>query len=159
MIQWFNQLNGRERYILIAGAMLSLILLVYALAWQPFITSKQDVESSIIAQQATLAWMRQTAAEIQQLRQQANPKTSTTGNQSLLSMIDTALNQGALAKVPKRIEPQGEDSVRVNFDEVNFTALNQWLADLYNRYGIQVATSTIERQRSADRVKARLLLY
>ncbi|EIJ42597.1 type II secretory pathway, component PulM [Beggiatoa alba B18LD] len=160
-MQWFKQLETRERYILILGAIISVVMLIYALVWRPLVMNQQDLTNSVIAQQANLAWMQNAANEIRQLRQQttSSPQANTGQNQSLLSAVDTALNQSALAKVPKRIEPQGDDSVRVLFDDVSFSALSQWLADLYNRYSVQVATSTIERLRANDRVKVRLLLF
>ncbi|KHD05250.1 hypothetical protein PN36_00030 [Candidatus Thiomargarita nelsonii] len=148
MKQWFKQLAPRERRTLIIGAVALGGILVYFMLWTPFVTARTQLENIVAAQKATLHWMQTAAFEVQQLRHQSPP----THKASLLSLID----QSTLAQA--RIEPKGDSEVQVNFDEVNFTELMQWLGQLYNQHQVIVRTISIERLDSDDRVKVRLML-
>ncbi len=150
MKQWFKQLSPRERRTLMIGAVALGGILGYFMLWTPFVTARTQLENIVAAQKATLHWMQTAAFEVQQLRQQSPPAHKA----SLLSLID----QSTLAQARQRIEPKGDSEVRVNFDEVNFTELMQWLGQLYNQHQVIVRTISIERLDSDDRVKVRLML-
>jgi general secretion pathway protein M len=158
MKQWFNQLAPRERRALIIGVIALAGILVYFMLWEPFITERTQLENIIASQKATLDWMNETAAEVQQLRRQSKTSSIKTRKQSLLSLIDRSTRTGALSKANKRIEPKGERQVRVNFKEVSFTELMRWLGQLHNQHQVQVSTITIEPQHTPDKVKVRLTL-
>ncbi len=58
----------------------------------------------------------------------------------------------------KRIEPEGQNSVRVWLEQAAFDDVIQWLQNLKRDYGIHTADIVIERQAAAGRVNARLTL-
>lgn len=154
---FLTQLEPRERHVLIGGAMVLTLLLGYFLLWEPFITARQQLETIVAAREQDLQWMQQAALEIQQLRQQPTMRSPATRTTSLLTLIDSSTRTGDLATVNKRIEPQG-DAVRVNFSQVRFMHLMQWLALLQAQHGVQVQTVTLERAEGLDQVQAHLLL-
>ncbi|HDN26640.1 MAG TPA: type II secretion system protein M [Thioploca sp.] len=158
MKQWFNQLAPRERRALIIGIVALGGIIIYFMLWEPFTTERTQLENIISSQKATLDWMNETAAEVQQLRNQSKTSSVKTRKQSLLSLIDKSTRTGALSKANKRIEPKGERQVRVNFKEVSFTELMRWLGQLHNQHQVQVSTITIEPQHTPDKVKVRLIL-
>ncbi|OQY48401.1 MAG: hypothetical protein DRR08_05490 [Candidatus Parabeggiatoa sp. nov. 2] len=158
MKQWFNQLAPRERRALIIGIVALGGIIIYFMLWEPFTTERTQLENIITSQKATLDWMNETAAEVQQLRSQSKTSSVKTRKQSLLSLIDKSTRTGALSKANKRIEPKGERQVRVNFKEVSFTELMRWLGQLHNQHQVQVSTITIEPQHTPDKVKVRLIL-
>ncbi len=158
MKQWFNQLAPRERRALIIGIVALGGIIMYFMLWEPFTTERTQLENIISSQKATLDWMNETAAEVQQLRNQSKTSSVKTRKQSLLSLIDKSTRTGALSKANKRIEPKGERQVRVNFKEVSFTELMRWLGQLHNQHQVQVSTITIEPQHTPDKVKVRLIL-
>ncbi len=150
----FEQLDNREKIVLLSSAVILTLILFYLLVIMPFFNKKQKLDNIIIEQQATLQWMYSAANEIQQLR--VSPTVPTSKNTtSLLTLVD---NQTAsLGKVNKRIEPQGNQAVQISFEAVNFSALVQWLAALH-RQQIQVIAMTIEPLATPDKVMARLTL-
>ena len=56
----------------------------------------------------------------------------------------------------KRIEPQGDDKLRVQFEQVDFNQLIRWLGSLEQEYGVIIASVTLDRQSEAGRFDARL---
>lgn len=155
---WLTQLEPRERHTLLLGALVLSALLLYFLVWEPFQAARAQLANIIAAQESDLQWMQQAAGQIRQLRANQSTEPARTDTTSLLAIIDNSTRAGDLAKVSKRIEPQGESSVRVNFETVRFTFLLQWLAVLHAQHGIQVQALSLERDTGADRVKARLTL-
>ncbi len=153
--QWINQLSTRDRYSLIIGTVALGLILVYFMLIEPFISNQNQLKNIVAAQKNTLDWMNTAASEIQALRQQSTPVIK---RPSLLSLIDKSTRSGLLSKARKRIQPKGEQEVRVSFEKVSFTALIRWLGQLYNQYQVQVTKITIERQLAPDRVKVRLTL-
>jgi general secretion pathway protein M len=158
MKKWFNQLNVRERYILIMGSLILGLILGYFLVWEPIIKARTQLEMIVTAQHKTLGWMQSASAEIQQLRRQSTVKPVQTRKHSLFSLIDQSTRQGVLAKANKRIEPKGNDSVRIHFEKVSFTELMRWLGRLHNQYQVQVNSIHIEPETTPDQVKVRLTL-
>lgn len=159
MKEWWNTLSERERWLTGGGGALALLVLVYALLWQPFRTHLVNLRQAVAAQRQDLAWMQQAAAEVKRLSaspaaamaQQNNP-------QSLLTLVDQTARTAGLGTVMKRIEPQGDDKLRVQFEQVSFNQLIHWLGSLEQEYGVTIANVTLDRQSEAGRVDARLVL-
>jgi general secretion pathway protein M len=157
-MNWFLNLNYRERWVLLSGTVLLVFILSYFEWWQPFIAEQIQLTHIIASQQKTWQWMTTAVAEIQQLRQQSPHSTSPTHSPSLLALIDKSMRQGALNSVSKRIESKGNQQVQIAFETVSFTELMHWLEQLYNQYQVQVDSIHIERLALPDKVKVRLTL-
>jgi type II secretory pathway component PulM len=157
MNQWFNQLAQREQQFLMISAVILGLIMLYFLLWQPLIVSRENVKQRVLAQKATWRWMQTAALEIRQLRQIPSTTTNQLAEQSLLSLMETTI-RGNLSKANKRIEPVSEVKVKITFEEVSFTELMQWLGRLYQQYQVLISELHIERQATADNVKARLTL-
>ena len=157
-MNWFINLNYRERWVLLSSTVLLVFILSYFWWWQPFIAKHIQLTHIIAAQQKSLQSMTKSAAEIQQLRQPFSHSVSPTNSSSLLTLIDKSMRQGTLNSVSKRIESKGNQEVQLHFEQVSFTELMLWLAQLYNQYQVQVDSIHIERLALPDKVKARLTL-
>ncbi len=155
MKEWLARLDVRERRLVLAAAIVLFIGLVYLLLWAPFSHRSEALEQNVAEQRELLAWMRQTAAEIQQLRPASGTGTLPPG-QSLLAVVDQSATQNQLKSVIKRMEPTGQDTVRVWVEVAEFDALARWFVDLKTRYGISIDTVSMERHASPGRVDARI---
>ncbi len=158
IIQAFLRLSLRERLTILIGGTVSLLLLSYFLFIEPWLVNYQQVRQIVIAQQQDLAWMQTAAQQVKTLRAQ-NPHsaaTPTDRKESLLSLVDRSARENALNGVNKRIEPQGENEVRVSFDNIDFNQLIRWLAQLEVQY--QVKTQALNVERDTDKIKVRLIL-
>lgn len=160
MKAWWNQLSNRERWLVGGGSVLTLTLILYALVWQPFQKELGRLRQTVTAQRADLAWMRQAAIEAQRLENvQTSPKSQLPAGsrRSLLIVVDQTARAAGLGSAIKRVEPQGDDKVRVWLEQVSFDKLIGWLEALRRDQGIQTANAVMDRQASG-RVDARLIL-
>jgi general secretion pathway protein M len=145
--QRWHSLSRREHIILVGGSTIALILLIYALLWQPLVQQRDLLRPQVAALQQDWEWL-QAAAEI--LSQQ--PSTLNTPQTSLLATVDRSLRDSALNSLEKRIEPQGEERVSIEFKAVAFNALLQW----HIASGLVIESATLERTTEDGMVRARL---
>jgi general secretion pathway protein M len=159
MKNWWSNLSERERWITGGGGALTLLFLLYALVWHPFHANLLNLRQTVATQRQDLAWMRQAAAEVKRLSASPAAATARQSNpQSLLTLVDQTARTAGLGTVMKRIEPQGEDKLRVQFEQVDFDQLIRWLGSLEQEHGVTSASVTLDRQAEAGRVDARLVL-
>ncbi len=157
---WWQDLSQREQRILMLGALSLALFLPYAAVWQPLQARLQHVEDRLERQQADILWMQQSAQEIKVLRGSPptdQPVTATPG-QSLLGLIDSTARTGALAGTVRRIQPEGQNTVRAWLENVPFDDLLHWLALLQQQHGVRISGVVIDRQNEAGLVSARIAL-
>ena len=155
MKEWFTSLAPRERAMVSIAAVVVALALVYAVAWNPLASSVSRLQQSVEEQQALKQWMQQSAAEVNQLRGAAG---STDDHRSLLAVVDQTSKQSQLGPAVKRIEPDGQELVRVNLEQASFDDVVTWLGSLQRSYGVSVADVSIDRQADSGRVNARITL-
>ncbi len=158
MKEYFNSLKPREQIFLIVGAIFLVLAFLYWIIWEPFSKNVDSMELTVIQQQATLAEMRKIAAEVEQLRKKSSAPTANTQGQSLLTLIDSSAKKRNLGSALKRVEPVGDNKVRVRMDKANFNDLIRWLGYLQQNYGILTASITLDTQKESGRTNARLVL-
>lgn len=156
MKAWWEGLSSRERLLVAGGATLTLVLLLYALAWQPFQASHRRLRQSVAEQRTELAAMRQMAQEIKQLGG-PNGKLPATEGRSLLTVVDQTARAAGLGAAVKRVTPQGENRLGVQFDAVEFDKLVPWLGALERNHRIAIVNLSVDRA-AAGRVNARLVV-
>ena len=154
MKEWFNGLAPRERIMVSLAAAVVVLALVYVAAWSPLSSSVVRLEQSVEEQQNLKQWMQQSAAEVERLR-----KTAGAGDhRSLLAVVDQTSKQSQLAPAVKRVEPDGQELVRVTLEQASFDDVVTWLGNLQQRFGVSVADVSIDRQADSGRVNVRLTL-
>ena len=159
MIEWFKHLTHREQQTLLIGTIALTLMVGYFLFWEPLVKEWAQLEQAVSVQKESLRWMQAAAVEIKQLRQSLNAAKPTAKNKpSLLSLIDRSTRQGVLEKTDKRIEPKGEQEVRLTLKAVSFTDFIQWLEQLSNNHQIIVKTIHIEPLSTPEQVKIDLTL-
>lgn len=153
LLDAYNRLAPRERRLLLIAGAVMLVALLYLLVWEPIhlgreAAQRQLADARSVAQQLERAAVqfagRPTAAPVDRSR-------------SLLSVVDQASRSATLGKAPSRIQPDGDDVVRVWIEDVPAEALLRWMAELEARHGLQIGSADIER-REGGRANARLQL-
>jgi general secretion pathway protein M len=161
MKAWWDRLNTRERWMVSGGAALILAMILYALIWQPFQTGLERLRQTVAEQRKDLAWMRQAALEVKRLNNaSAGParQLPQAGQRSLLTLVDQTAKTAGLGNAVKRVEPQGNDRLTVQLEQVSFDELIRWLGTLERDHGIEIVNATVDRQAESGRVNARLIL-
>lgn len=153
MMQRLEQLKPRERLLVIGGGLLALLLLGWALLWDPLTRSEQVLKVRVQALQADVAWMRQSASQLatQALTQAPNMSGSA------LSAVESGLTAARLNAGLKQLSPVGEGRVRVVLEGVSFDALMDWLQQLERDFGLS-AEEFSTRQTAPGAVDVTLVL-
>lgn len=159
MKHYLMSLQSRERYTLIAGAVVLLLLLIYLLLVEPFVVNLERLDKRVTAQQEDMAWMRAAVAEVQRLRAEGEgrPRGQAASGQSLLSLIDASAKREGLGTALKQLSPVG-DKIRIRLEEASFDTMLRWLGTLEQDAGVGVDTLTLERLQEQGMINATLLL-
>ena len=147
MKAWWESLNARERLLVAGGAALALVLLLYTLAWQPFQANHRRLRQSVAEQRGELISMRRMAEEIKRLSGSAGTPAATDGR-SLLTVVDQTARAARLNTALKRVTPQGENRLGVQFEAV----------ELERDHRIAIVNLSVDRAPTAGLVNARLIV-
>ncbi|MGB0956545.1 MAG: type II secretion system protein GspM [Panacagrimonas sp.] len=144
----------RERWLMGVGAVVVTLTLIYLLIWEPLIKSHQRNQAALEASRALAVKLEQAAGQLN-----SGPVQTLQGqHQSLLSVVDQAIKQSGIGKAPERMEPDGERSVKLWFEDVSFDVMIGWLANLQQRYGIRAESLDVEARTDAGLVNLRISL-
>ena len=154
-LERWRQLQPREQWMLGVGAVAVVLTLLYLLVWEPVQLAAQRAEQQLQAERATAQELERAAALVGAAGPQ-NRRSS--GNASLLTIVDRSLKGSKIGKPASRIQPDGDSRVRVWLEDVSFDALLAWLADLEQHQGVRVGTADIDKTSGQGLVDVRLSL-
>ncbi len=143
MKDWYLRQTPRDRFIVVLVGALTLIGMLYALAWYPLTTRHAQTRQAIVAKQDTLQFIQSAAVQLQGASASAQSVRKSSDKAPYL-LIDQVIREAAMDP-PERVEPSGSDGARVQFAEVEFDKLVGVIAEL-ELYGLQVSTMTISRK-------------
>ena len=109
-------------------------------------------------QRETLTWMRNAASEVKLLQKGAEQTSKKGGSASLLGLIDRTARSATLSTAVTRMEPQGQERVRIWLTGADFDKVIAWLGKLRKQHGVRVITLDVERDKEPGRVGGRLSL-
>lgn len=158
MKAYFENLSQRERYMVIVAGVALVLFLGYTLLWRPIVGNARAVEQRLEAQEAELQWMRQAAAEVRQLRGSTGVAPAQEGGTSLLSLVERTARQGKLAPAVRRVQPDGQNGVRIWLENAVFDDLLVWLHQLATAHGVGLSEISVQREQAPGVVNGRLLL-
>lgn len=155
---WWHAQTVRDRRVLVVGAIIVAVLLVWALAWLPLSRARAGLAAQVAQQRTDLAWMRQALGQARALDAQGSRGTVARQGKSLLALADATARGANLGDALKRVEPTGPASVRVTFDVVDFDTLADWMDALARNYGVTVTDFSAEKAEGLGLVNARVTL-
>ena len=157
MKAWWQQLSARDRNILIWGGLISAILLLWALVWDPLQDSRASLRQSISEQRSTRLWLEQVEQMLlRQPNQQQRPSRQEFEG-SLLRLVDDTVRAQGMAAAIERMEPDSPGQVRLWLRSAEFDTLVQWMEQVSADYGLLIAQAQLSKDQ-AGRVNARLLI-
>ncbi len=157
MTELWSRLNTRQQVLLMLAAATLLGAFLFVGLWEPMLETREQRRDRVAAQQALVSWLGTVAPMAAELRQRAN-KGQDVGSRSLLGLADETARAAGLAGALSRIEPAGEDRVRVWLDRADFMATMQWLEGLAGSHPVAVARLDLERAAVAGQVNVRITL-
>lgn len=158
MKAWFGNLEERERILVVAAAAVVILFLLYLLVLEPLHDGYSKMKERVAYQRETAEWMLQRAHEVTKLQHAGGQAGEGLGGRSLLAVADSTARAGGLGPALKRVEPEGQDGVKVWLEGASFDELVKWLGTLSASHGVDVDSASLEKSESAGRVNARLTL-
>ena len=154
---WFRGLAPRERLLVSVGSVVVAITVLYLGIWEPLNKAHTRREADLAASRALAQRLEVIAAAVQSAHANGGgPAVNTSA--SLLSAVDQASKTPTLGKPLSRIQPEGDNEVRVWIDGVSFEALIRWINELESRYGIGIQSADMDKDSLPGQVNARLTL-
>lgn len=158
MRAWWQGLAARERWVLAGGLILLALLAGYVLALEPALARNAYLREQIEARRALLEEVRRLAGEAERLRAGAPSAASLPAGGSLLSVTNASAGRAGLQSAIKRVVPEGDRRLRLQFERVAFDRMIAWLEQLSQRHGIAVQALSLERLDTPGLVRADLVL-
>jgi general secretion pathway protein M len=153
---WFLSRNERERTILIAGAAVIALALIYA-ALAPLYKAVNTRTERVARKQADLAWLQGAQGELMTLNAQ-QPGGAVVSGESLVVLIDRTAREAGLGGSLVSQTPNGANGMNIRLDAAPFDAVVSWLGTLQQRYAVSIDTVTIDHTSKSGLVNASLVL-
>jgi general secretion pathway protein M len=154
MRDWLAGLEMRERAILLGGLVLGIVIIGWGLIWAPLNSGTLDLSDSVAAKQRMLATLQRARSL------SASDAASTDGSarRSLVLLVDQTHRNYGLEGSLIRNQPDGEDGIRVTFQDAAFDGLIAWLGTLRTSYAVGVESATVDGTGGIGIVNATLVL-
>ncbi len=155
MKAWLESLAPRERRSVAGGGAVALLVLLYLLLVEPAAQAFAQRQQRIESLEKRIEWMRDAAAEVARLRADGARAQGGASERPPYLAIDRAL-RGAGLPQPERLEPEGDNGARLEFEQVPFDPLVRIIARLRSESGLRVTRARIQRADAPGAVSARL---
>lgn len=151
--QRWNQFNQREQSLLAVLAAVLFIAFLYFVIWQPSTQAVANAERQLAAQQQQYQWVQQAIARYKKLEESSSQQQSASGS------VSQRINRAAAAQDIQiaRLQPQGQEYL-LSVDEVAFSDLLSFLAELEQRQGLALEAVDIAKLNTPGQVRLRKLL-
>lgn len=153
----FEQLQPRERALILTAAALALITAIVTLGIRPLADNSRRAGERIAEKEALLAEIERVAARLGP--QAAAGNAAAPGdNQSLVVLVDRTTRGRGLAPYLKRNEPDGAASIRLRFENAPFDTLLEWLVEMQSAHQVMAVNASIDPGQDTGRVNCSLQL-
>jgi len=155
---WWNQLQPRQQVLLAAAGVVLVAVFLFTMVWEPLAEAREQERNRVAQQQALADWLEAVEPIARSLREERARRPGDLADRSLLGRVDETARAAGLAGAIQRIEPGGDDRVRVWLEEADFPTLMEWLSDSATEQGIFVEQFTAERADSPGTSNVRMTL-
>lgn len=145
--------TGRQRQVLLWGAVAVALMLFWAFIWDPLSNSRIALRQQLVEQQSTALWLQQIQPQVIGTSRESRGLPE---NKSLLRLADETLRAAGMAAAIERIEPGPSGEVRVWLREASFDQLSGWLVQIANNYAVSATQLNASRADETGLVNVRL---
>lgn len=153
--QWWRGLAGRERMALVAAVGVAAAAAAWIGVFEPLAERLDARRQQVAEQRALLDWLD---AVEPLARERASAPAPEPIEGSLLAAVDRSARAAGLAGALERIEPAGDDGVRVWLTAAEYRVVMAWLAEFTRRRPLVVERLEAEPAGEGGRVDVRLVL-
>ena len=151
IINYWLQLEKRERWILGLGGVLVSFILFYALILKPWHRALSEMSDRVPSLRENLVWMMQASEMVQNGNVVNTVRASKDVNKSLLSVVEQTARTSKVNKFIQQMVPGNNiktnvEQVNVVLEEANFNQWVRWVDDLANNYAVNIKQVSIESE-------------
>ena len=151
IINYWLQLEKRERWILGLGGVLVSFILFYALILKPWHRALSEMSDRVPSLRENLVWMRQASEMVKNGNVVNTVRASKDVNKSLLSVVEQTARTSKVNKFIQQMVPGNNiktnvEQVNVVLEEANFNQWVRWVDDLANNYAVNIKQVSIESE-------------
>ena len=153
LLQFWYQLNDRERYLLLWGGVclgLYLAYVIYSSLAQAVVVNTQQLSEK----KETLAWIKHVEA-------QRSPQQSgliTLDKSKGLTVLSQQLKTKAFHGFSYQLQQLNEDELQVSFEKVPYKICFVWLASMSKKYNITIKELHVDRTNTPGLVKLMVII-
>lgn len=155
-VRWWRTLQTRERRILGTGAVLTALVLLYLIAFEPAFDGRRKLEAELPKLRAQLAQMEGLGAEARRLAGQASQQGSDTPQQ-IRAQLEQSIEAAGLKGSMSQLSVAGE-LIDLRFKGVSFAAWLAWFDTALRETRLRAVDVALERESAPGTVSARLTL-
>jgi len=154
MKAWFSGLSSREQLMVAVCAAFVVAALVWLLAIKPLYDAKEAAALRVADKAMLLGELQAQAGSMP-----ASGAAPVQGlDQSLVVVIDRTTRLRSLDGYLKRNQPDGNNSVRLRFENAPFDDLVTWMSELRKSYGLRAVSATFDPAGANGRINCNLVL-
>lgn len=135
---WWENLLERERRMLSVGGFIVGILVIYALIWSPLSNLVFDYKTQVTSKRQLLVFLQRASQKISQLQSSGISVDASVKSGGLLTVVEQSLSSQQLSHYLKQVQQPTQNQITLNFDNVPFDKLMQWLQMLITTQGVRV---------------------
>jgi general secretion pathway protein M len=155
MREWYESLVPREQLMVGFGAVLAILMFYFLIFWEPLSQTRKALVADVAQQRELAVFMQQAEQEARQYAG-SGAAIPADNNRSLLAIVDSSGKQAGMGPFIKRIQPEGETTVRLWIEDAPFEKLTAWLYQLQIQQGVNVDNGSLDRDSKVGVIKARL---
>lgn len=158
VINYWNQLQQRERWILGAGVVFVTALLLYQFIWAPWHKAINFMQEALVGHRSNVAWMQKTTEMMSDSGGVAQARRVRGQDQSLMSVIEqTARSTGVRDSIQQITPRENNTQVSVVLENTSFNKWVRWADILQSQYGVKVLQLSAEREEKPDTAEIRVI--
>lgn len=155
--QWWQDLQARERVLVLAGIGAVLATLYWLALVEPLTARATRLEKSVAAERETQAWLAAQRPHIAAAPSTV-PRERLPDGASLLAAVNDSAAASGVATHLTRITPAGPRGATLSFSGVPYADFMRWLLGIDARYGANVERIRVERADTPGIVNVELAL-
>jgi general secretion pathway protein M len=153
MNAWFENLQPRERWVLLGGGIVALFIVFWSFLWSPLTSGTAELRRSVADSQRLLVNLQRIEA-----MPVATPQAPRTQSMSLLVLVERTQQAHGLTGAVTRTRPEGADGINVTFQNASFDDLLAWLISLQTEHQVAVESASFSGTRQEGLVSGQLFL-
>lgn len=150
---YWNQLNVRERVMLLIAGVCCLFYVFYALLYSPLVSAVHQATVQLAEERSTLAWMSEVRQQYTKTK-----ATETLSNGQLLTVLGGQLNKTSFHRYPYQLEQTGSGDIQLSFEDVPYNAFVLWLSKFSQQYTCSIKQFSVDRTKISGVVKVSVVL-